>query len=397
MTDVAEVEPDEPFAFDDAFGGDMQNMRDPYPELAELRRNTPVMVGEDGQSVVVFRYQDVTRVLLDNETFTNANLKETMGPAMGEKIILGMDEPEHRRHRNLVSTAFRHKTLERWEDELVRRVVDELVAEFRPAGRAELVKEFTFHFPSRVIAGVLGLPDEDYRTFQRWAVAIVGLYNDWDRGIKASVELKDYLAALLAERRADPHDDLISQLACAELDGEQLDDEEIFSFIRLLMPAGVETTYRSSGNLVLLLLQHPEQLAAVRDDRSLLPQAIEEGLRFEPPLLITSRGVARDTEFDGIKVQAGASVIAMLGSANRDESRYDDPDRFDIFRDPKQHIAFGYGPHMCLGMHLARMETRVALDALLDLPDFRLDPDSPDPHIRGQVFRSPNKVPVLFG
>ena len=184
----------------------------------------------------------------------------------------------------------------------------------------------------------------------------------------------------------------------AELDGERLDDEEIFSFLRLLLPAGVETTFRSSGNFIHALLTHPDQLDALRLDRSLMPQAIEEALRWEPPLLITSRVVTRDTELRGIPVPAGANVTVMLGAANRDPDRYREPDRFDIFRDPKQHISFGHGPHMCLGMHLARMETRVAVDALLDrLPDLRLDPEGDDPHIHGQIFRSPTALPALFG
>jgi cytochrome P450 len=129
-----------------------------------------------------------------------------------------------------------------------------------------------------------------------------------------------------------------------------------------------------------------------------MPQAIEEALRWEPPLLITSRVCARDTELRGVPIPAGAHVTVMLGAANRDESRYPDPDRFDIFRDPKQHISFGHGPHTCLGMHLARMETRIAVGALLDrLPNLRLEPGSDDPHIHGQIFRSPTSLPVRFG
>jgi len=199
-------------------------------------------------------------------------------------------------------------------------------------------------------------------------------------------------------RRRSPRDDLVSDLAHCELDGERLADEEIFSFLRLLLPAGVETTFRASGNLLFALLTHPDQLDAVRRDRSLIHQAIEELLRWDPPLLLVSRVATRDTEIGGVAIPAGASVTPMLGSANRDERRYDNPDRYDVFRDPKQHISFGHGPHMCLGMHLARMEMRVVLDAVLDrLPDVRLDPAGDDPHIRGQVFRSPTSLPVLFG
>ena len=391
---------EDPFEhFDNSIAGDV---RDPYPELADLRNTTPVLrVGGDGEAppmFVVSRYDDVARVLLDGETFSSSMLAEVMGPAMGEHIILGMDEPEHRRHRALVGSAFRHKMLLRWESELVRRVVDELVDTFVDAGRAELVRQFTFQFPAQVIGGVLGLPREDFPQFQVWASAIISVNSAWERGMAASIALKEYLAAVLEERRAHPRDDLVSDLAVAELDGERLDDEEIFSFLRLLLPAGVETTFRSSGNFIYALLTNADQLDALRRDRSLMPQAIEEALRWEPPLLITSRVVTRDTELRGTAIPTGANVTVMLGAANRDPDRYRDPDRFDIFRDPKQHISFGHGPHMCLGMHLARMETRVAVSALLDrLPNLRLDPEAHDPHIHGQIFRSPTSLPVLFG
>ena len=391
---------EDPFEhFDNSIAGDV---RDPYPELAELRDTTPVLkVGGEGETppmFVVSRHDDVARVLLDGETFSSSMLAEVMGPAMGEHIILGMDEPEHRRHRALVGTAFRQKMLVRWESELVRRVVDELIDTFVDAGRTELVRQFTFQFPAQVIGGVLGLPREDFPQFQVWASAIISVNSAWERGIAASVALKEYLAAVLEERRAHPRDDLVSDLAVAELDGERLDDEEIFSFLRLLLPAGVETTFRSSGNFIYALLTHPEQLDALRRDRSLMPQAIEEALRWEPPLLITSRVVTRDTEVRGTPIPAGANVTVMLGAANRDPDRYRHPNSFDIFREPKQHISFGHGPHMCLGMHLARMETRVAINALLDrLPNLRLDPEGNDPHIHGQIFRSPTALPVLFG
>ena len=396
----SQVALEDPFEhFDNSIAGDV---RDPYPELAELRESTPVLkVGGDGDAppmFVVSRYDDVARVLLDGETFSSSMLAEVMGPAMGEHIILGMDEPEHRRHRALVGTAFRQKMLVRWESELVRRVVDELIDTFVDAGHAELVRQFTFQFPAQVIGGVLGLPREDFPQFQVWASAIISVNSAWERGIAASVAFKEYLAGVLEERRAHPRDDLVSDLAVAELDGERLDDEEIFSFLRLLLPAGVETTFRSSGNFIHALLTHPDQLDALRRDRSLMPQAIEEALRWEPPLLITSRIVTRDTELRGTPLPAGANVTVMLGAANRDPRRYHDPDRFDIFRDPKQHISFGHGPHMCLGMHLARMETRVAINAVLDrLPDLRLDPAGDDPHIHGQIIRSPTALPALFG
>jgi cytochrome P450 len=378
------------------------DVRDPYPEFVEKRRHSPVErivnVYGGADSYQVYRHPDVQRVLLDNETFSSSVLGELMGVIMGQKLILSMDEPEHRRHRALVSTAFRNKTLAKWEETLVRAVVDELIDGFEDQGRADLVREFTFMFPVQVIARILGLPQEDQYQFQMWSLAIIGAGANFDRGLIASEELKRYLSGILEERRAKPEDDLISDLARAELDGEHLDDEEIYSFVRLLLPAGAETTYRSSGNLLFGLLTNPDQLDAVRRDRSLLPQAIEEALRWEPPLLITGRVATRDVTLADVTIPAGAPVTPVMGSANRDESVFTDPDAFDVFRSPKPHIAFGFGPHMCLGMHLARMETRVALNRLLDrLPDLRLDPAGDDPHIHGAIFRSPTSLPVLYG
>jgi cytochrome P450 len=391
--------------FDDAIAGDT---RDPYPELARARRETPVqsldmsaMPHDDAHPVFfIHRFDDVARVLRDGDTFSSAHIIDLiMGPVMGDHIILGMDGIRHRRYRALVATAFRQKVLAQWEHELVAQVANELIDRFADRGHAELVREFTFPYPTQVIAGILGLPREDFKQFQRWSIAILSFLSKPDEAIAASQEVRAYMAGILQDRRAQPRQDLISDLARAEIDGERLDDEEIFSFLRLLLPAGVETTFRSTGNLLFLLLSHPDQLDAVRADRTLIPQAIEEALRLEAPLLNITRLATDDTDVAGEPIEAGSTVMLMLASANRDETRYDDPDRFDIFRtNPRPHIAFGNGPHVCLGMHLARLEMRVALHCLLDrLPDLRLDPGGSDPHIRGQVFRSPTSLPVTFG
>jgi cytochrome P450 len=388
--------------FDDAVSGDV---RDPYTALALMRRTQPVqrldmsgMPHEASKPVfMVYRHDEIAQVLRDHETFSSGIIVNAFGEVFGQQVMLGMDEPEHRRYRSLVAKAFSQKALARKQDELVARVADELIDRFAGRGRAELVRELTFPYPTQIIAGLLGLPRSDYPQFQRWSISLLSFTVNRERGIAASAALKEYFAPILAARRAEPLDDLISTLAHAEIDGEQLSDEEIFSFLRLLLPAGVETTYRSTGNLLFGLLSNPEQLDAVRADRSLVPQAIEEAIRWEAPLLIITRVATRDSELAGIPIPAGSAVMPMLGAANRDENRYPDPDRFDIFRDAKPHISFGQGVHVCLGMHLARLEMQVALERLLDrLPDLRLDPEGKDPHIRGQVFRSPTSLPVLF-
>jgi cytochrome P450 len=390
-------------SFDDAVSGDV---RDPYTELARLRRDEPVqrldMSGmphaESKPVFVVYRHEEVQQMLRDNETFSSSIIIDAFGDALGKHVMLGMDEPEHGRHRALVSKAFSQKALARWEDELVGQVGNELIDEFADRGRADLVKEFTFPYPTQIIAGLLGLPRQDYPQFQRWSISLLSITVNRERGVAASQALKEYFIPIRAARRREPREDLISGLAHAEIGGEKLSDEEIFSFLRLLLPAGVETTYRSLGNLLFGLLCNPDQLGAVRSDRSLIPQAIEEAVRWEPPLLVITRVATRDTELAGVPIPAGSAVMPMLGSANRQEDRYSDPDRFDVSRSARAHIGFGHGVHVCLGMHLARLEMRVALNLLFDrLPNLRLDPDGDDPHIRGQVFRSPTSLPVLFG
>jgi len=389
-------------SFDDAVSGDV---RDPYAELAQLRRLGSVqrldmsgMPHDESKPVfMVYRYDEIAQVLRDNQTFSSSIIIEFFGDALGKHVMLGMDEPEHRRYRSLVSTAFSQKALARRQHELVERVASELIDRFADRGRAELVREFTFPYPTQIIAGLLGLPRADYPQFQRWSISLLSITVNRERATAASAALREYFVPILAARRQEPRDDLISDLARAEIDGERLSDEEIFSFLRLLLPAGIETTYRSTGNLLFGLLSNPEQLDAVRSDRSLIPQAIEEAVRWEPPLLTITRVATRDTELAGVPIPAGSAVMPMLGAANRDEDRYPAPDRFDIFRSPKPHISFGHGVHLCLGIHLARLEMRVALDLLLDrLPGLRLDPEGDDPHIRGQVFRSPTSLPVLF-
>ena len=397
----------DPFELQDTVSG---NIRDPYPLMGEFRRQSPVHVGPidlgDGASeadpsrpppVTVFGFDEAVQVLRDNETFSSTVYEGIMGAVMG-RTILQMDEPEHRLHRALVSPTFRSKVLEQWEGDLVQRVVNELIDSFAGRGEADLVQEVTFNFPVQVIAQILGLPRSDFPTFQRWAIEITSVASNWDRGVAASAALRDYFADVLAERRRRPAQDLISDLLVAEVDGRRLGDEEIYSFLRLLLPAGVETTYRASGNLLYGLLTNPDQLRAVIGDRSLLPDAFEETIRWEPPVTVILRRATRDTELAGVHIEEGADVALLLGSANRDERKYEHPERFDIFRASRQSVGFGFGVHVCLGMHLARMETRVAMNTIFDrLPDIRLDvaPDQ-DLHIKGMAFRSPIALPVAF-
>jgi cytochrome P450 len=242
----------------------------------------------------------------------------------------------------------------------------------------------------------LGLPEEDLPWFRKRAVELISYTVKYKRAFEASAALKDYFLQQIEQRHAKPTDDIIGDLVTAEIDGEKLSDEAIYSFLRLLLPAGLETTYRSSGNLLYLLLTHPEQFAAVRADRDLVPAAIEEALRYETPLTTVQRYAAEDTELEDVRIPAGSVIDVCIGSANRDENRWERAEEFDIFRKRVPHISFAAGEHTCMGLHLARMETRVALECLLDrLTDIELSTDD-NPHIFGQPFRSPTALPVTF-
>jgi cytochrome P450 len=388
----------------------------PYPAYRELRGECPVHAADEvykrlgfdgvvgmnsvattGKGRAVYTHHGVEQALRNRPGFSVAGYSATIGPVLG-RTILEMDEPEHMRVRRLVAEAFTPKAMESWRERIIGRVVHEHIDRFVDRGHADLVAELTFPFPVHVIAGMLGLPAEDLRLFHRRAVELITIGVDVERGKRASQRLADYFKGFIGERRVAPRDDIISLLAHARVDGEHpLDDDEIVDFLRLLLPAGAETTYRSSSILLLALLTHPDQLAALTADRSLMPQAIEEGLRWDAPLTGISRIAVEDVELDGVHLEAGTPVSLCLGAANRDPARYDDPEEFDIFRPQRPHMAFGFGNHICLGMHLARMETVVAMNAVLDrLPGLRLAPDAGDVRVEGMVFRAPPRLPVVW-
>jgi cytochrome P450 len=314
--------------------------------------------------------------------------------------ILAMGGKEHHDHRSLVAKAFRATALERWEPSVVGPVCDQLIDEIKNDGHADLVKALTFEFPTRIISVLLGLPPEDLDLFRRLSLDLISIPTDIMAGLNAAAELHGYFLDQVEQRRRKLTDDIIGDLVAAEIDGEKLTDEAIIAFLRLLLPAGLETTYRSSGNLLYLLLTHPEQLAMVQQNRSLIPAAIEEGLRVETPLTMVMRTTTQEIEIGGKTIPADAQVDMCMGSANRDESRWPDPNTFDIQRPRHAHIAFAAGIHMCLGMHLARLETRVMLNSLFDrVKDLALVPDDgigDKSMIVGLTFRSPNKLPVTF-
>ncbi len=382
-------------------------IRDPYPYFAQKRANAGVFHGSvidysktpeslrPKNSFAAVSFDAVNKAFRDGDVFSSRYYDNTIGLFMGP-TILAMDGKKHREHRNLVSAAFKSKALARWEPAIVRPICDALIDEFIDAGRADLVRDFTFEFPTRVIAKLLGLPSDDLPAFRRRAVQLINYTVKYERAFEASAALKDYFLHQIGQRKAEPTDDIIGDLVTAEIDGEKLTDEAIYSFLRLLLPAGLETTYRSSGNLLFLLLTHPEQFEAVHADHELIAPAMEEGLRFETPLTTVQRCTTEDTELEGIEIPARSAVDLCIGSANRDRDRWDRSEEFDLFRKPTPHISFAAGEHTCLGLHLARMETRVAIECLLSrVANLQLVTDD-DPHIHGQPFRSPTALPVTF-
>jgi len=374
----------------------------PYRLWDAIRRGKGVAAidGLDGQGghpqFWVTRHGTAEKVLRDAETFSSSINYETMGPMMG-KLLVGMDGAEHRRYRDLVAKAFRASALEKWGDELIEPTVRTLLSKIAPKGHADLVAELTHAYPVQIIAAILGVPVEDYGKFQEWAEGINHGPTDLEKSMPASKAMTEYLAPIVADRRMNPRGDLISDLVNAEVDGEALDEERLYGFLRLLLPAGAETTYRALGNCLLALLTHPETLERVRADRELVPTVIEETLRWETSVTMVNRLSTAPTQVDGVEVPAGASILVSPGSANHDETRYENPDEWDIDRPAKAHLAFGTGRHQCLGMHLARLELRIAVNAVLEsLPGLRLDPSYPSPKVTGFAFRSPSELHVLF-
>jgi cytochrome P450 len=399
----------DPFIADEAMFG---HCPDPYGPLADLRRRGPVhalnyrvFMGEpadvtssDVEHFTVVGYEEVNQALREVETFSNRAYLRNIGISFGRSVST-MDAPEHPRFRKIFQKAFLPNVVSKWGESVVDPVIDSLMAAFEKRGTADLVQEFTFHYPFKIVYRQLGLPPDEVKTFHKLAMAQILVSVDVAHGTEASRKLGTYFDALIEERRRNPGNDLVSVLAQAEVDGERLPQDVLISFLRQLVNAGGDTTYRGTSVLLTGLLSNPDQLEAVRQDRALVPQAIEEALRWDGPVLIQTRMALRDVELGGVKIPRGAFLDVAAGAANRDPKRFPDPDTFNIFRKPEhRHFAFAFGPHVCIGQHLARVEMTRALNAVLDrLPRVRLDPDRLPPQIQGIMMRVPKHVFVRFG
>lgn len=398
----------DPFASDEAAWGDIE---DPYPIIARYRHEKSVHPVEYRKLFTdsvdptmshyphfsIFGYDEVLEVMMRPEDFSSEIMMENLGVAFGRSIVI-MDPPEHTRYRRIFQKAFLPNIIRQWSDHIVDPVIAGLFDKFAQRGKADLVQDFTVHYPFEIIYRQLGLPPEDGRIFHKLAITQTFWVSHPEITAEAGRKLGEFFDALLDARRRTPGEDLVSLLATAEIDGEYLPRDTIVSFLRQLINAAGDTTYRTTGTLLMCLLKNPDQLEAVRNDRSLIPAAIEEALRWDGPVTMEWRGTYHDTRLAGVDIPAGSVINYVQGSANRDERKFPDPDRYDIFRDRShRHFGFGTGPHVCIGQHLARLEMERALTAVLDrLPNLRLDPDYPPPVSRGFHLRTPRHIHVLF-
>ena len=384
---------------------------DPYPKWHELREEAPVHEGvvhdltgypgdwtfqglpyPDQPHFSAFGYEACDAAFRDSDLFASAPAEEPADnrESMVMNSILAMGGAQHRRYRALVQPSFVPAKAQWWINNWIEQTVHALIDTFVDAGHAELNVDFAAAIPVLTITGSFGVSIEQALVIRE------ALMHDL-------MKVVEILMPIVAARRDHAEDDLISVLVEAEYTDEdgashRLSDSEILSFAVLLLLAGSGTTWKQMGITLAAILERPEVLAAVRDDRQRLRPAIEESLRWMATDPMFSRHVTRDVEFYGLKVPRGAVMHLCLGAANRDPARWERPDDYDITRPPKPALAFGSGPHVCLGMHVARAEMFVGISALLDRqPDLRLDPDEEPPRYIGMYERGATAIPVVFG
>jgi cytochrome P450 len=330
----------------------------------EMREHNPVFKDERTRLWQVFRYEDVLAILTDYSRFSSQAYEFTGG--FLKNSLIAKDPPDHRKLRNLVNQAFTPKAVAHLSDRITQ-ITQELLDEVRLQGKMDIVSDIAFPLPAKVIAELLGVPPEDWNIFQRWA-RVDGsdpASSRQESGHSMQAEMFNYFSDLLEERRRAPREDLISSLSVAEVDGERLSEPELLSFCTLLLAAGQETTKNLITNAIVCLTDYRESMERLINEPALIPTAIEEILRFLPPVWFLFRQTKADVELAGLHIPANQVVLAWTASANRDPARFTDPDRFDIEREPNRHLAFGHGIHFCVGAPLARLEAKIALPMML--------------------------------
>jgi len=386
---------------------------DPYPHYRRLREADPVHWSDLLDAWVLTRYDDVSFVLTDRRFSANRRLARNryavealkweadFGPFARAPTMLGTDPPEHTRLRRLVSKAFTVRAVESLRPR-IQALVEELLDSLEERGQFDIVADLAYPLPVIVIAEMLGIPHQDRDAFKRWsddvAATLVPLIPDdvRERARRSIEEMAAYFRDIMAVRRRQPRDDLISGLLAAEEQGQVLSEDEVLSVLMLLLVAGNETTTNFIGNAVYTLLRHPDQLQALRQEPGLVRSAVEELLRYESPAQATTRIALEDVEIRGKTVRQWQVVFAVLGAANRDPAVFPEPDRLDLARDPNPHVAFGDGIHFCLGAPLARAESQIALTALLQrFPHLHLLEERPEwgPNY---ILRGLRRLPVAL-
>ena len=355
----------------------------PYPMYARLRAEDPVHWSALMEAWVLTRYDDVVAVLTDSRFSADrrrarnrfadeiARREEEFGPFGRTRTMLTSDPPEHTRLRRLVSKAFTPRMVEGLRPR-IQEIVDELLDAVAQNGRMDVIRDLAYPLPVIVIAEMLGVPPEHRDQFKHWSDEIVGVLGGplvpqeaLERSRVAVHELAQYLSGVIAERRQEPREDLVSGLIAAEEQGQILSEDEMLATAMLLLVAGNETTTNLIGNGMLSLLRNPDEMERLCADPSLVPTAVEELLRYDGPVQATGRVAMEDLEIGGQKVRKGQAVLTVLGAANRDPAQFGEPDELDLDRQPNEHVAFGDGIHFCLGAPLARAEGQIAFETLL--------------------------------
>jgi cytochrome P450 len=380
-------------------------MENPYPYYAYLREHAPVYWIEALQAWALSRYADVDFALRNPQIFLSSEFTaQTLGdlnPTPGIPWLLDMNPPDHTRLRKLANRGFLPRLIRDLEPR-VQEITRQLISSLKSQTEGDLVTILSGPLPTTVIAEMLGVESERLGDFKRWSDDVVlGTSRPTDEAVRARVrrsgaELRGYFERMIERRRTEPGEDVITALVRAEEEHDMLSADEILALAILMLLAGNETTTNLIGNAVRNLLGHPAELAKIRADRTLVPSLVEEVLRYESPVQVVPRLTAREVELEGGKIPAGATVFLLLGAANRDERKFPEPDRFDVTRNPQDHLAFGYGIHYCLGAPLARLEGRIALDSLLfDCPPFTCTRGRL-PQIASIIVRGVQTLPLRF-
>jgi cytochrome P450 len=377
---------------------------DPYPVYRQLRDHAPVYWSPHASTWVLSRYDDVTAALIDPATYSSASGIFPTPPGVDmTQLFLPMlimsDPPRHTQLRHLVSKAFTPRRIAGLETH-IRTIVDDLLDQSPETGLWDFVSGFAGPLPAIVIADMLGVPREDRDQFRTWSTTLIQsnpTRGEFGPGLDAAAALYEYFTAFLDERRVRPRDDLMTALVQAEVDGQHLSEEELLGFCLLLLVAGHETTTNLLSNSAVILAQHPESRRQLADDPDLLPAAVEELLRYDSPVQGLARTLTRQVDLHGLRMKAGDTVLMLFGSANRDDHAFPDADQFDIHRAPERQVAFGRGIHFCLGASLARLEARIALQALLARHgDWDVDLNSAV-RLRSGPIRGYSSLPVQLG